>query len=168
MIKVLSTGAVMTPGSEPGAQEYSYDELKAAVDEAGKASLKVACHAFGDKGARDAVPAGVASIEHGSFLSEETLQLMKQRGTFLVLDLYNQEAMLAHPAGAPPEYVEKMKLAFASGQRVLLRALELGIPLAFGTDAPVIPHGENARQFATPRSDAALRGSGGGKRPCRG
>ncbi|HEY4002412.1 MAG TPA: amidohydrolase family protein [Candidatus Xenobia bacterium] len=147
-IKVMATGAVLTPGSRPGAAEMTYDELRAAVEEAGRAGLKVACHAHGTKGALDAVRAGVASIEHGSLLDDETLTEMKARGTFLVADLYDNEAILQateHPA----EFREK-ELAVADSQvQVFRRALALGVRLAYGTDAAVIPHGHNGRQFAT-------------------
>ena len=86
VIKVLSTGAILTLKSQPASQEFTYEELRAAVEEAGKAGLKVACHAHSSAGARDAIRAGVASIEHGTLLDDETLQLMREKGTFLALD----------------------------------------------------------------------------------
>ncbi len=149
VIKVLATGAVLTPGSQPGAQELSYEELRAAVEEAEKAGLKVAAHAHSSAGARAAVRAGVASIEHGSFLDDETLRLMKERGVFLMADLYGHEdIMQGRERGYPEEFVEKEKLAGESQSRVFRRALELGVRIAFGTDAAVIPHGDNGKQFA--------------------
>lgn len=149
VIKVLATGAVLTPHSQPAAQEFTYEELRAAVEEAGKAGLKVAAHAHSAAGAKDAIRAGVASIEHGSFLDDEALRMMKERGVFLVPDLYNHEVILAGRArGYPEEFIEKERAAGESQRRVFRRALELGVRIAYGTDAAVIPHGDNARQFA--------------------
>ena len=149
VIKVLATGAVLTPRSQPAAQEFTYEELRAAVEEAGKAGLKVAAHAHSAAGAKDAIRAGVASIEHGSFLDDEALRMMKERGVFLVPDLYNHEVILAGRArGYPEEFIEKERAAGESQRRVFRRALELGVRIAYGTDAAVIPHGDNARQFA--------------------
>ena len=148
VIKVLATGAVLTLHSQPGAQEFSYDELRAAVEEASKAGLKVACHAHGAAGAKDAIRAGVASIEHGSFLDDEALQMMKERGTFLVADLYDDEVILQRAGKSPDEYIEKEKIAGQSQIRVTQRALAMGVRIAFGTDAAVIPHGDNGKQFA--------------------
>jgi imidazolonepropionase-like amidohydrolase len=149
VIKVLATGAVLTPGSQPGAEEFTYEELRAAVEEAEKAGLRVAAHAHGAAGAKNAIRAGVASIEHGSFLDDEALLLMKEKGVFLVADPYNDEAILnARPKGYLEEFIEKEKLAGESQRRVIRRAIELGVRIAFGTDAAVIPHGDNAKQFA--------------------
>jgi len=150
LIKVLSTGAVLTVGSVPGSQEFGEEELRAAVEEASKAGLKVACHAHGAAGAKAAIRAGVASIEHGSLLDEEALQMMKARGVFLVPDTYNTEWGLAHPApGYPPEYMVKFKYTGVEQEKVFKRALQIGVRIAFGTDAGVIPHGLNGRQLHT-------------------
>ena len=148
VIKVLATGAVLTLHSQPGSQEFTYDELRAAVEEATKAGLKVACHAHGAAGAKDAIRAGVASIEHGSFLDDEALQMMKERGTFLVADLYDDEVILQRVGKSPDEYIEKEKIAGQSQIKVTQRALAMGVRIAFGTDAAVIPHGDNGKQFA--------------------
>lgn len=150
LIKILATGAVLTPNSVPGAQEFTYEEMRAAVEEAGHAGLKVACHAHGAAGAKDAIRAGVASIEHGSFLDEEALRMMKERGTFLVPDLYDDEIILNHPpAGYPTEFMQKERQAGESQRNVVRRAIAMGVKIAFGTDAAVIPHGDNGKQFAT-------------------
>lgn len=148
VIKVLATGAVLTLHSQPGAQEFTLEELRAAVEEARKAGLRVAAHAHAPEGAKAAVEAGVASIEHGSFLSDQVLALMKQRGVYLVPDMYDHEVIMANKS-YPAEYREKEKLAGEAQIRVVRRALELGVPIAFGTDSGVIRHGENGRQFAT-------------------
>jgi imidazolonepropionase-like amidohydrolase len=150
LIKVLATGAILTMGSLPAAQELGYEEIRAAVEEAAKAGLKVACHCHGAEGAKDAIRAGVASIEHGSLLDEEALLMMKERGTFLVVDNYNTEWILQNPSpGYPAEYFRKLEEVAESQNRVFQRAHQLGVRLAFGTDAAVMPHGLNARQFAT-------------------
>ena len=149
VIKVLATGAVLTLHSQPGAQEFSYEELQAAVEEAHKAGLKVAAHAHSAAGAKAAIRAGAASIEHGSFLDDDALLLMKERGTFLVVDLYNHEVIMqGREKGYPAEFVEKERLAGEAQVRTFRRALALGVTLAYGTDAGVFPHGQNARQFA--------------------
>jgi imidazolonepropionase-like amidohydrolase len=149
LIKVLATGAVLTLRSQPGAQEFNYDELRAAVEEAGKAGLRVAAHAHGPAGATDAVRAGVASIEHGSLLNEEALQLMKEHQTFLVPTIYVHEVIMQQEGkGYPQEYIEKERVAGEQELKVFRRALALDIPMAYGTDSAVYPHGDNARQFA--------------------
>jgi imidazolonepropionase-like amidohydrolase len=148
VIKVLATGAVLTLYSQPGAQEFTEAELRAAVEEASKAGLRVAAHAHAPAGAKAAVLAGVASIEHGSFLDEEVLQLMKQRGTFLVPDMYDHEVIMANKS-YPAEYRAKEEIAGEAQKKVLRRALELGVKIAFGTDSGVIRHGDNGKQFAT-------------------
>ena len=124
VIKVLATGAVLTLHSQPGAQEFSYEELQAAVEEAHKAGLKVAAHAHSAAGAKAAIRAGVASIEHGSFLDDDALLLMKERGTFLVVDLYNHEVIMqGREKGYPAEFVEKERLAGEAQARTFRRAL---------------------------------------------
>jgi imidazolonepropionase-like amidohydrolase len=148
VIKILATGAVLTLSSQPGAQEMTYDEMRAAVEEASKAGLKVACHAHGAAGAKDAIRAGVASIEHGSFLDEEALQMMKQRGTYLVPDMYDDTVIMQQPPGYPNSFIQKERAAGQSQIKVVKRALQLGVKIAFGTDAGVYPHGDNGRQFA--------------------
>src|SRR6266850_3588684 len=148
VIKVLATGAVLAIGSQPGAQEFNDDEIRAAVEEASKAGLKVACHAHGPAGIKAAVRAGVASIEHGSFLDEEALQIMKQRGTFLVPDMYDDEVIM-RDMSYPEEYRAKEKVAGDAQRWGVRRAIALGVKIAFGTDASVIPHGDNGKQFNT-------------------
>ncbi|MBI3404803.1 MAG: amidohydrolase family protein [Acidobacteria bacterium] len=154
VIKVLSTGAILTLHSQPGSQEFTYEELRAAVEEATKAGLKVACHAHSPAGAKDAIRAGVASIEHGTMLDEEALQMMKDRGTFLVPDpipswtFWPGGTPEGRRPGYPQEYVDKEKRALETHGKVVKRAAELGVKMALGTDAAVIPHGQNAKIFA--------------------
>ncbi len=148
-IKVLATGAVLTKGSVPGSQELSYDELRVAVEEATNAGLKVACHAHGAAGAKAAIRAGVASIEHGSLLDDEALRMMKERGTFLSMDLYNNDWIEANPpAGYPAEYLQKLRDTAQQQIAVFKKARAMGIHIVFGSDAATIPHGIQARQFA--------------------
>ena len=148
VIKVLSTGAVLTMGSQPGAQEFNEDEIRAAVEEATKAGLKVACHAHAPAGIKAAVRAGVASIEHGSFVDEEALQMMKQHGTYLVPDMYDDAVIMADKS-LPAEYHAKEKIAGDAQRWGVRRAIALGVKIAFGTDAAVIKHGDNGKQFDT-------------------
>src|SRR5205085_2866158 len=107
-IKVLSTGAVLTHGSNPGAEEFTPEELNAAVDEARKFSLRVAAHAHGAQGIKNAVRAGVASIEHGTLLDDEGIALMKQHGTYLVADIYDEEFIQGEGKrnGMPKDFLE--------------------------------------------------------------
>jgi imidazolonepropionase-like amidohydrolase len=153
VVKVLATGAILTLGSQPGAPEFTVEELRAAVDEATKAGLKVAAHAHSSAGAQNAIRAGVASIEHGTLLDDETLRLMKERSVFLMMDVFASWDFWpggtpeGKPANYPSEFVEKEKVSYASQVRVFRRAVELGVRIAFGTDAGVIPHGKNARLF---------------------
>lgn len=155
VIKVLATGAILTLGSRPGGQEFTYEELLAAVEEAGKNGLKVAAHAHSPAGAKDAVRAGVASIEHGSLLDDEALLMMKEHGTFLMCDalaswdFWPGGTPENAPEGYPPEFVAKEQVSYAGYLKVLRRAIELGVRIAYGTDAAVIPHGQNARLFRT-------------------
>lgn len=155
VIKVLSTGAILTLKSQPAAQEFTYEELRAAVEEAGKAGLKVACHAHSAAGAQAAIRAGVASIEHGSLLDDETLLLMREKGTFLALDVIGSWDFWPggkpenKPPGYPEEFLRKELISYESQQRVARRAFALGVKVAFATDAGVIPHGRNAVLFPT-------------------
>lgn len=155
VIKVLATGAILTLGSRPGGQEFTFEELRAAVEEAEKNGLKVAAHAHSPEGAMEAVRAGVASIEHGSLLNDEALKLMKERGTFLMCDalaswdFWPGGTPENAPDGYPPEFVAKEKISYEGYLKTLRRAIELGVRIAYGTDAAVIPHGQNARLFRT-------------------
>jgi len=149
VIKILATGAVLTPGSEPGAQEMTYEEMRAAVEEASKAGLRVACHAHGAAGAKDAIRAGVASIEHGSLLDEEALRMMLARGVFLVPDTYNADVIMQRPQGYLQEFLDKQARIKAAHEEVVRKAIKMGVRIAYGTDAAVIPHGDNGKQFAS-------------------
>ena len=146
-IKVLATGAFLAHGSDPHAVEYTYDELRAAVEEAAHKGLKVAAHAHSADGIKNAVRAGVASIEHGTYADDEALRLMKERGTYLVADIYDAE-WIRQAAGYPKDFAEKQPEGDEIQRQNFKKAAQMGVKVAFGTDAGVYPHGLNARQFA--------------------
>lgn len=150
LIKIIATGAVLTHGSNPGAQEFTFEEMKAAVDEAQKFGLKVAAHAHGTQGIKDAVRAGVASIEHGTFLDDEAITLMKERGTYLVADIYDDDFIIGEGKlrGMPKDFLEHEAGVGRTQRENFARAAKAGVKMAFGTDAGVFPHGQNAKQFA--------------------
>ena len=145
LIKVCVTGGVMSHTGPPGAQQYSDEELRAIVDEAHRRGLKVAAHAHGDDGIRAAVKAGIDCIEHGSLASDETLRLMIERGTFLVATTYLADGM--DISRAAPELQAKAAEVFPRARATISRAIELGVRVACGTDAPAIPHGRNAKEL---------------------
>jgi len=150
VIKVIATGGVLSKSNQPGAPQLTVDELKAAVDEAHAAGRKVAAHAHGTQGIKNAVMAGVDSIEHGSLIDDEGIRLMKARGTFLVADIYNDDYLVnqAPKFGLAPEHVEKEKQIGRLQRENFARAVKAGVKIAFGTDAGVYPHGDNAKQLA--------------------
>jgi imidazolonepropionase-like amidohydrolase len=149
VIKTCATGGVLSEGDAVGATQYTFDELKAMVDEATKLERKVAAHAHGTEGIKLAVRAGVASIEHGSFLDEEGARMMAQRGTYLVPTLSAAEAVekAAKNGVLKGLRAEKALAAAASVRRAIKLAVANKVLIAFGTDAGVIPHGTNAREF---------------------
>ncbi len=149
VIKTCATGGVLSEGDAVGATQYSFEELKALVDEANKLDRKVAAHAHGAEGIKLAVRAGVSSIEHGSFLDEEGARLMKERGTFLVPTLSAGEAVerAAKSGVLKGLRAEKALAAAAAIRRAIKLAVANKIQIALGTDAGVIPHGTNAHEF---------------------
>lgn len=149
VIKICATGGVLSEGDAVGATQYTLDEMKAVVDEARKLDRKVAAHAHGTEGIKLAVQAGVASIEHGSFLDEEGARMMAQRGTYLVPTLSAGEASEnAAKAGRLTGLRAEKALAAAAAMRNAIRlALRYNVPVALGTDAGVGPHGANGHEF---------------------
>jgi imidazolonepropionase-like amidohydrolase len=146
VIKTCATAGVLSMEGPVGAQQYTYEELKAMVDEAARHGVKVAAHAHGTEGIKAAVRAGVASIEHGSMLDDEAITLMKQRGTWLVPTTYLADRI---NLDVLPAHIQQKARAVLPQARVSLRkAIAAGVKIAFGTDAAVYPHGENAREFA--------------------
>ena len=149
VIKTCATGGVLSEGDAVGATQYTYEELKAMVEEATKLERKVAAHAHGTEGIKIAVRAGVASIEHGSFLDEEGARLMVERGTYLVPTLSAAEAVerAAKTGVLKGLRAEKALAAAASVRKAIRLAVANKVLIALGTDAGVIPHGTNAREF---------------------
>jgi imidazolonepropionase-like amidohydrolase len=149
VIKTCATGGVLSEGDAVGATQYTFEELKALVDEANKLERKVAAHAHGTEGIKLAVRAGVSSIEHGSFLDEEGARLMKERGTFLVPTLSAAEGVerAAKNGVLKGLRAEKALAAAAAVRHAIKLAVATGVPLALGTDAGVVPHGSNAHEF---------------------
>ena len=149
VIKTCATGGVLSEGDAVGVPQYTYEELKALVDEATKLERKVAAHAHGTEGIKIAVRAGVSSIEHGSFLDEEGAKMMAQRGTFLVPTLSAGEAAEnAAKTGVLKGLRGEKALAAAQAMRQSIKyAVENKVPIALGTDAGVSPHGANGHEF---------------------
>lgn len=150
LIKLIATAGVLSEEESVGAPQYSLEEMKAAVDEAAMWGRKVAAHAHGTEGIKRAVRAGVASIEHGSLLDDEAIRMMKERGTYLVADVYNDDYILAEFArkGFPETTLEKERTIGRKQRESFQRAVEAGLKIAYGTDAGVYPHGWNGKQFA--------------------
>jgi len=151
LIKVCASGGVLSKGDSPGAPQYSLEELTAIAEEAHKLGRKVAAHAHGTQSIKDAIRAGIDSIEHASLIDDEGIALAKQHGTFLVFDIYNDDYILAEglKSGMLPESVEKEKALGKLQRTNFRRAYVAGARMAFGTDGGVYPHGDNAKQFAT-------------------
>jgi imidazolonepropionase-like amidohydrolase len=150
-IKLIATGGVMTPGVEPGAQQLTDEELRAGVEEAHKAGRKAAAHAHGPDGIKAAVRAGIDSIEHGSFMTDETIDLMKQRGTFYSVTLCSSEGFFNAPPGSVADWaMTKAMRVRAAMDDSFRRAYASGVRLVLGTDAgtPYNRHGDNARELA--------------------
>jgi imidazolonepropionase-like amidohydrolase len=149
-IKVIATGAVLTSGTTPSAPEFTEAEIRAAVEEAANAGTFVAAHAHGAEGIKRAVRAGVRTIEHGSYLDDEGIALMKKHGTWLVADIYNGDYIdeIGRRDGWPENYLRKNTETTAIQRQAFTKAVKAGVRIAFGTDAGVYPHGQNARQFA--------------------
>jgi imidazolonepropionase-like amidohydrolase len=149
-IKVIATGAVLTAGTTPGAAEYSEAEIHAAVDEAAQYGIFVTAHAHGAEGIKRAVRAGVRSIEHASYLDDEGIALMKKHGTWLVADVYNGDyiAEVGRRDRWSEEILRKNDETTQAQRDGFAKAAKAGVRIAFGTDAGVYPHGDNARQFA--------------------
>jgi len=149
VIKTCATGGVLSEGDAVGVPQYTYEELKAMVDEATKLERKVAAHAHGTEGIKIAVRAGVASIEHGSFLDDEGAKMMAQRGTFLVPTLSAGEAAEnAAKSGVLKGLRAEKAIAAATAMRNAIKfAMANKVPIALGTDAGVAPHGANGHEF---------------------
>jgi imidazolonepropionase-like amidohydrolase len=149
VIKICATGGVLSLTDEVDTPQLTQEEMNAIVEEAHRLRKKVAAHAHGAEGAKVAIRAGVDSIEHGSFLDDEALRMMKERGTYLVPTLLAGEYTAGRAAvrGYPPEIEAKAKAALAARSDMFRKALRMGVKIAFGTDSAVSPHGINAQEF---------------------
>jgi imidazolonepropionase-like amidohydrolase len=146
-IKVLSTGAVLTHGSNPKSIEFTPEELRAAVEEAGNFGLRVEAHAHATEGIKNAIRAGVASVEHATLIDDEGIALAKQHGTYLDMDIYDEECIQSAP-DTPADFLQHDRDLAEAQRRNFTKAVRAGVKMTFGTDAGVCPHGINARQFA--------------------
>lgn len=150
VIKVCASGGVLSKGDLPGTPQYTFEEMQAIADEAHKLGRKVAAHAHGTQSIKDAIRAGIDSIEHCSLIDDEGIALAKQHGTYLVFDVYNDDYILSEgaKAGMLPESIEKERKLGRLQRENFRHAFQSGAKMAFGTDAGVYPHGDNARQFS--------------------
>jgi imidazolonepropionase-like amidohydrolase len=151
VIKFCGTGGVFSKTDTVGGQQYDLVEMKALVEEAHRLGLKVAVHAHGASGIKDAIRAGVDTIEHASLADEEAFALAKQHGTWFSMDIYNDDYTLAEGEknGVFKESLEKERAIGLKQRQTFQAAVKAGVKMVFGTDAGVYPNGLNARQFAT-------------------
>ncbi|MDB6086441.1 MAG: Xaa-Pro dipeptidase, partial [Gammaproteobacteria bacterium] len=151
VIKFCGTGGVLSKTDSVGAQQYDLSEMKALVDEAHMLGLKVAVHAHGTAGIKDAIRAGVDTIEHASLADDEAFALAKQHGTWFSMDIYNDDYILQEGAknGLFQESLDKERTIGLKQRQTFRAAVKAGVKMIFGTDAGVYPNGFNARQFAS-------------------
>lgn len=150
LIKTCSTGGVFSKGTTLGAAQGTPDELAAIVDEAHARGLKVASHAHGTVGIKNAIRAGVDTIEHASFLDDEAIRLAKRNGVYLSMDIYNTEYTLAEGEknGVLEESLEKERQVGTVQRESFSKAVKAGVKIVLGTDAAIFPHGDNAKQLS--------------------
>ena len=148
-VKLIATGAVLTQGTKPGASEYTEEEIRAAVEQAAEYGTYVAAHAHGAEGIKRAVRAGVRSIEHGSLIDDEAIALMKEKGTWLVADIYNGDyiASAGRDQGWDEEIMRKNDETTDAQRAGFRKAVAAGVRIAYGTDSGVYPHRFAARQL---------------------
>src|SRR6059058_1234955 len=148
VIKAAVSGGVFSLADEVDTPQFTPAEMAALVDESHRLRKKVAVHCHGDQAAKEAIEAGVDSIEHGSFMKPDTLQLMKTKGTYLVPTLMATEWIMSKIDAFPPALQAKAKAAGAARTEMFRNAVKMGVKIALGTDAGVFPHGDNAKEFA--------------------
>ena len=150
VIKICATGGVFSRNTEPGQQQMTYDEMKAVVDEAKMWGIKVAAHAHGTTGIREAIRAGVNTIEHASLIDDEGIRLAKQNGAWLSMDIYNTDYTQSEGKknGVLEDNLRKDREIGDLQRENFRRAHQAGVKMVYGTDAGIFPHGDNARQFA--------------------
>src|SRR5437660_6216981 len=146
-IKILATGAVLSRGTPPGAQQYSEEEIRVAVEEAARWGRHVAAHAHGTDGIKAAIRAGVRTIDHGSMMDAEAVELLRAHHAYFVPTLYTSESIAVNP-NVPAAEKERSRQIKDLKDRSFQMVLKAGLPIGFGTDAAVIPHGQNARELS--------------------
>jgi imidazolonepropionase-like amidohydrolase len=147
VIKTCATGGVLSLNDDVDSPQLTQEELNALVDQAHTMRRRTAAHAHGAEGAKRAIRAGIDSIEHGSFLDEEGLRLMVQKGTFYAPTLMALEGVKERMNGLDPRQQRKARLAMDSVDQTVRKAVSLGVRIVVGTDAGVFPHGRNAGEF---------------------
>jgi imidazolonepropionase-like amidohydrolase len=168
VIKFMPSGGVLSLGDPVDAPELTQEEMNAIVSEAHTWKRKVAAHCHGDRAAKMAIAAGVDSIEHGTFLQDDTLLEMKKKHVYLVATLFAGVWVGERLDKFPPSIAEKARAAAAQAQQMFQHAVRIGVPLAMGTDAGVEPHGQNAREFSLmeknglPAAQVLMAGTAGG------
>jgi len=150
VIKLIASAGVLSEEESVGAPQYSQEEMNAVVEEAAMWGRKVAAHAHGAEAIKRAIKAGVASVEHASFIDDEGIRLAKEHGTYLVMDIYNDDYIMAEykRLGFPEKILAKEALVGRTQRENFRKAVQAGAKLAYGTDAGVYPHGWNGKQFA--------------------
>lgn len=150
VIKFCGTGGVLSKGTKVGAQQFAFEEMKAIVEEAHQLGLKVAVHAHGEEGINTAIMAGVDSVEHSSFISDEGIRAAKANGTYLSMDIYVSDYILSEgeAAGILQESLEKERIVGKKQRQRFKAAVKAGVKMAYGTDAGVYPHGDNGKQMS--------------------
>jgi imidazolonepropionase-like amidohydrolase len=149
-IKILSSGAVLTHGSNPKSQEFTPEEIQAAVDEASHFGLRVEAHAHSPEGIKNAIRAGVASIEHGTMIDDEGIALAKKHGTYLDMDIYDEDCIQEQGrlGNMPKDFLEHDAQLGQLHRNNFRKAVAAGVKMSFGTDSAVCPYGIGGRQFA--------------------
>jgi len=149
-IKVLSSGAMLTHGSNPNAAEFTLEELQAAVEEAHAFGLRVAAQAHSAQGIKNAIRAGVASVEHTTLIDDEGLALARQQGTYLDMDLYDGECNLekGKQGTLPPDFLEKERELGEKYPKTFRKVVPAGVKMSFGTDLGICAYGSSPKQFA--------------------
>jgi imidazolonepropionase-like amidohydrolase len=151
VIKICATGGVFSHGDTPGAQQLTFEEIKAIVDEAHATDMKVAAHAHGASGIKASILAGVDTIEHASLVDDEGIKLAVQKGAYFGMDIYNTDYTQAEGKknGVLEENLQKDRDIGLIQRQNYQKALKAGVKMIYSTDAGVYPHGDNAKQFAT-------------------
>jgi imidazolonepropionase-like amidohydrolase len=145
-IKILGTGAVFSKGAPPGAQQYTEQEMHVAVEEASRWGRHVAAHVHGTDGIKAAILAGVHTVDHGSIMDDEAVALLRSHHAYFVPTLYTSD--VGPTNNVPESERERSRQLRAFKERSFKMVLEAGLPIGFGTDAAVVPHGQNAHEFA--------------------